>query len=89
MDGKGGRRGSSGDERRQKTHVKHVRTIARYLKTHIQSLLAGGLVIALIVLLIGIFSNFQGPALNTPPAGEKVITYSSFWRRSRRVICWP
>ena len=79
MDSKGGRRGSSGDaRRRQKTDVKNVRTIARYLKTHIQALLAGGLVIALIVLLFGIFSNFQSPALNSPPAGEKVITYSSF-----------
>ena len=34
--------------------------------------------IALLVLLFGVFSNFQGPILNTPPAGEKVISYSSF-----------
>lgn len=79
MDTKGGRRGASGDaRRRQKTGVKNVRTIAHYLKTHIQALLAGGLVVALIVLLFGIFSNFQSPVLNTPPAGEKVVTYSSF-----------
>jgi ATP-dependent metalloprotease FtsH len=79
MDSKGGRRGASGNaRRRQKTDVKNVRTIARYLKTHIQALLAGGLVIALVVLLFGVFSNFQSPVLNAPPTGEKVITYSSF-----------
>ena len=84
MDGKGGRRGSSGDgRRRHKTGVKNVRTIARYLKTHIQALLAGGLVIALIALLFGVFSNFQSPVLNAPPAGEKVITYSSFLAQVR------
>jgi len=48
------------------------------LKTHIQILLAGGLVITLLVLLFGVFSNFQGPVLSAPPAGEKVISYSSF-----------
>jgi ATP-dependent metalloprotease FtsH len=79
MDGKGGRVRSSGDgRRRQKTGVKNTRNIAHYLKTHIQVLMAGGLVIALIVLLFGVFSNFQSPVLNAPPAGEKVITYSSF-----------
>src|ERR1700680_1578513 len=79
MDSKDGRRRASGDaDRRHKTGVKNVRTIAHYLKTHIQALLAGGLVIALLVLLFGVFSNFQSPVLNTPPAGEKVITYSSF-----------
>jgi ATP-dependent metalloprotease FtsH len=79
MDSKGGRRGASGDaRRRQNTDVKNVRTIARYLKTHIQVFLAGGLVLVLIVLLFGVFSNFQSPVLNAPPTGEKVITYSSF-----------
>ncbi|MGH2498110.1 MAG: ATP-dependent zinc metalloprotease FtsH [Ktedonobacteraceae bacterium] len=79
MDGKGGRGRSSGDaRRRQKTGVKNVRTIAHYLKTHIQALLAGGLVITLIVLLFGVFSNFQGPVLSTPPTGETVLDYSSF-----------
>ena len=79
MDGKGRRGRSSGDERRrQKTGVKNRRSIARYVKTHIHTVLTGGLVIALIVVLFGVFSNFQGPVLSTPPTGEKVITYSSF-----------
>src|SRR5579872_3078855 len=79
MDGKGGRGHTSGDGwRRHKTGVRNVRTIAHYLRTHIQALLAGGLGIALIVLLFGVFSNFQSPVLSTPPAGEKVINYSSF-----------
>jgi len=79
MDAKGGRGRSSGDaRRRQKTGVKNVRTIAHYLKTHIQAVLAGGLAIMLIVLLFGIFSNFQGPVLSTPPTGETVLDYSSF-----------
>ena len=79
MDSKGVRRRSSGDSwRRHKTGVKNVRTIAHYLKTHIQTLLAGGLLITLLVLLFGVFSHFQSPVLSTPPAGEKVISYSSF-----------
>ncbi|HET9999401.1 MAG TPA: hypothetical protein VFQ36_00825, partial [Ktedonobacteraceae bacterium] len=79
MDGKGGRGRSSGDaRRRQKTGVKNVRSIAHYLKTHIQALLAGGLMIALLVLLFGVFSNFQSPVLSTPPTGETVLDYSSF-----------
>jgi cell division protease FtsH len=48
-----------------------------------QAVLTGGLVIALIVLLFGVFSNFQGPVLSTPPAGEKVISYSSFVEQVR------
>jgi ATP-dependent metalloprotease FtsH len=79
MDGKGGRGHSSGDERpRQKTVVKNVRTFAHYLRTHIQAILAGGMVITLIVLLFGVFSYFQSPVLSSPPTGEKVIGYSSF-----------
>src|SRR5229473_1648572 len=79
MDGKGGRASSSRGERpRQKTVVTNVRTIAHYLKTHIQALLAGGLAITLVVLLFGVFSHFQSPVLSAPPAGEKVIDYSSF-----------
>lgn len=79
MDGKGRRVRSSGDGRRRlKTGVKNKRSLVRYVKTHIHAVLTGGLAIALIVLLFGVFSNFQGPVLNTPPAGEKVITYSSF-----------
>src|ERR1051326_1172196 len=79
MDGKGRRGRSSGDERRRKkTGVQNRRSLARYVKTHIHAVLTSGLVIALIVLLFGVFSNFQGPILNTPPAGEKVISYSSF-----------
>ena len=60
MDSKDVRRRASGDaDRRHKTGVKNVRTIAHYLRTHIQALLAGGLVIALIVLLFGVFSNYS------------------------------
>src|SRR5579859_6178298 len=84
MDGKGRRGRSSGDERRrQKTGVKNRRSIAHYVKTHIHAVLTGGLVIALIVVLFGVFSNFQSPVLNTPPTGEKVITYSSFLAQVR------
>ena len=79
MDGKGGRGHSSRDGRkRQKTVVKNKRSFAHYLKTHIQAILAGGLVLTMVVLLFGVFSHFQGPATNTPPSGETVIDYSSF-----------
>src|ERR1700693_3701717 len=79
MDGKGGRDLSSGDgRRRHKTIVKKGRKFTNYLRTHKQALLAGSLLIALVVLLLGVFSHFQGPVTNTPPSGEKVIDYNTF-----------
>ncbi|HLX57317.1 MAG TPA: AAA family ATPase, partial [Ktedonobacteraceae bacterium] len=78
MDGKGGRDHSSGDGRRQKTVVKSGRTFTKNLRTHIQVLLAGGLLITLVILLFGVFSQFPGPVTSAAPSGETVIDYSSF-----------
>ena len=79
MDGKGSRSLSSGIERRRHyTFVKYGRKVVHYLRTHIQALLASILAIALVALLIGVFSQFQAPATSTPPAGETSIDYSAF-----------
>ncbi len=79
MDGKGSRGLSSGDERRRHdTFVKNGRKVIHYLRTHIQALLASILVIGLVALLFGVFSQFQAPVISTPPAGETSIGYSTF-----------
>src|SRR3989440_7137419 len=79
MDGKGSRGLSSGDERRRHdTFVKNGRKVIHYLRTHIQALLASILVIGLVALLFGVFSQFQAPVIRTPPAGETSIGYSTF-----------
>jgi len=79
MDGKGSRGLSSGDEwRRHDTFMKNGRKVIHYLRTHIQALLASILVIGLVALLFGVFSQFQAPVISTPPAGETSIGYSTF-----------
>jgi len=79
MDGKGSRGLSSGDERRRHdTFMKNGRKVIHYLRTHIQALLASILVIGLVALLFGVFSQFQAPVISTPPAGETSIGYSTF-----------
>src|SRR5437660_815466 len=79
MDGKGSRGHSSGDERRRHdTFMKNGRKVIHYLRTHIQALLASILVIGLVALLFGVFSQFQAPVISTSPAGETSIGYSTF-----------
>src|ERR1700694_1594820 len=79
MDGKGSRGLSSGYERLwHDTFVKNGRKVIHYLRTHRQALLASILVIGLVALLFGVFSQFQAPVISTPPAGETSIGYSAF-----------
>src|SRR5437763_1318790 len=52
--------------------------IVRFLRTQKQSLLTGCLMLSILVLLFGIFSQFQPPRTSTPPEGVTVIDYSTF-----------
>src|SRR5947209_8127829 len=77
MDGNDGRRLKA--RWRQHKDVKSYRLmVSRFLSTYKQSLLTSALLIVVVVLLFGIFSQFQAPAASTPPAGVTVLSYSTF-----------
>jgi cell division protease FtsH len=83
MDGKGSRDQLSGRGRRQYTFKKIGKNVTKtqilkFLSTHKQALFAGILLTALIVLLFGVFSQFQAPATSATPSGETVVEYSTF-----------
>ncbi|MBV9257212.1 MAG: ATP-dependent zinc metalloprotease FtsH [Ktedonobacteraceae bacterium] len=76
MDDKAGRRGESeayGRRGKQKRNK-----VWRFLNTHKNSLFTGAMVILMVVLLFGIFSQFQPPSTNTTPNGVTAIDYSTF-----------
>ncbi len=79
MDDKGGRRFRLLAQRR---HLKRMRNykhdVPKFLKTHSQMFLTCFLLIAVVVLLFGIFSQFQPPVTNSTPNGVTVINYSTF-----------
>src|SRR5215472_2109393 len=78
MDGKRSRGLSSGNDRqRQHKVLKLGKKCAKYLATHKQSLLAVILLTGLVVLLFGVFSQFQVPATNVPPNGTTAVDYST------------
>ena len=78
MDDKGSRDLLSGNDRQRQHDVfKFGKKCSKFLATHKQSLLAGILLAGMIVLLFGIFSRFQAPSTNTPPAGVTVVDYST------------
>ncbi len=85
MDGKGSRGLSSGSDRqRQRNVVEISKKCAKFLVTHKQSLLAGILLTGLVVLLFGIFSQFQVPSsLSMPPSGVTAVNYSTFKEQVR------
>jgi cell division protease FtsH len=84
MDGKGSRRLSSGNDRlRQRNVVEIGKKSAKFLVSHKQLLLAGILLTGLIVLLFGVFSQFQPPSFSTPPSGVTVVDYSTFKEQVR------
>ncbi len=74
-------------ERHQKVR-RYRRLISRFLHTQKQNLLAGCLLFAGVVLLFGIFIQFQPPLTSKPPDWVKVIGYSTFVRqvRARNVL---
>ena len=79
MDDKGGRRFRLLAQRR---HLKRMRNyrhdVPKFLKTHTQTFFTCFLLIAAVVLLFGIFSQFQPPVTNSTPNGVTVINYSTF-----------
>jgi ATP-dependent metalloprotease FtsH len=79
MDGKGSRRLSSRNDRpRQWNVVEFGKKCTKFLVLHRQTVLAGMLLTGTVILLFGIFSRFQAPALNVPPGGTTVVEYSAF-----------
>src|SRR5258708_21363092 len=79
MDGKGSRGLSSGNDRQRQLQVLKIgKQCAKFLATHKQALFAGILLAGLVVLLFGVFSQFQGPSNNTAPSGMTAVDYSTF-----------
>ncbi|HJT55363.1 MAG TPA: ATP-dependent zinc metalloprotease FtsH [Ktedonobacteraceae bacterium] len=52
--------------------------IFKFLKTHKQAFFAGILLTAIVMLLFGVFSQFQAPATSVPPGGVTSVDYSTF-----------
>ena len=84
MDGKGSRDLSSGDDRQRRSKVVKIgKKYSKFLATHKQILLAGILLTGMVVLLFGVFSQFQVPSINTPPSGVTVVDYSTLLSQIR------
>lgn len=58
--------------------MKSQKRITALWKTQRSALLSGFLIVAIIILLVGIFAQFQAPAVEDIPAGETSINYSVF-----------
>ncbi len=79
MDSKSDRRWKLQDPwRRHQDMTSYRSTVARFLRTHKQSLLTGILLFVLLGLLFGIFSQLQVPITDNPPSGVTVVNYSMF-----------
>lgn len=80
MDGKGNRRPAGNGRMRKRSilnALKSRKQFVNFLKTHKSTLTAGFLITVMVVLLFGIFSQFQAPANDDVPAGETSIPYST------------
>ncbi|HEY5003210.1 MAG TPA: ATP-dependent metallopeptidase FtsH/Yme1/Tma family protein, partial [Ktedonobacteraceae bacterium] len=76
MDDKAGRRGASEAHGRR---WKQARGKAwKFLKAQKSTLFTGAMLLLVVVLLFGVFSQFQPPATNTTPSGVTAIDYSTF-----------
>lgn len=83
MDGKGSRDQLSEHGQRQHTFKKIGKNVTKsqilkFLRTYKQAFFAGILLTTILVLLFGVFSQFQAPATSTPPAGVTAVNYSTF-----------
>ncbi len=84
MDGKGhsGRSSGNGQPRKRRKSVlngvKGQRRIITFCKTHRSALLSGFFIVAIVVLLFGIFLQLQNPVRDEAPNGETPINYSVF-----------
>ena len=67
-----------GPWRRHQNTTSYRSAVARFLRTHKQSLLTGMLLFVLLVLLFGIFSQVPTPVMDNPPSGVTVVNYSTF-----------
>ncbi len=74
MDDKAGRRGETSRRRGKQAGSK----VWKFLKTRKSLLLTSMMLILMVVLLFGIFSQFPPPATNTTPSGVTAIEYSTF-----------
>jgi hypothetical protein len=76
MDDKAGRRGASGAHGRR---WKQARGKAwNFLKAQKSSLFTGVMLLLVVVLLFGVFSQFQPPATSAAPSGVTAIDYTTF-----------
>ncbi len=80
MDGNGRRKPHTRVKRKRQFRVKQFfRDSIQNIKAHRQSVLAGGLVVVMVALLLGIVSHFQSPSEGTSALdGETTVAYSSF-----------
>lgn len=79
MDSKHSRRRKAEEPRRRQRDVESSkRNISKFLKTHKQYVLTSFLLLAVTVLLFGVFSQFQPPVTSVSPGGVTVIDYSTF-----------
>jgi ATP-dependent Zn protease len=79
MDSKSDRQWKLADPwRRHQDMTSYTSTVARFLRTHKQSLLTGILLFILLGLLFGISSQLQVPITDNPPSGVAVVNYSTF-----------
>ncbi len=83
MDGKESRDHLPEHGQRQRTFKKTGKKVTKsqilkFLSTYKQVLFAGILLTAIVVLLFGVFSQFQAPAANTTPSGVTAVDYSTF-----------
>ena len=76
MDDKASRRDEAKASRRRWKQAKDKAW--KFLKTRKSSLFTGAMLLLMVVLLFGIFNQFQPPATNTPPNGVTAIDYSTF-----------
>jgi len=78
MDDKAGRRVKSTAYGRRLKQAMNGRNVWKFLKTQKNSLITCAMLLLLVVLLFGIFSQLQPPSTNVTPNGVTVIDYSTF-----------
>ncbi|MBV9230169.1 MAG: ATP-dependent zinc metalloprotease FtsH [Chloroflexi bacterium] len=79
MDDKASRCPQTEEYKWRRKQAKHYgRRVWKFLQTHKNTLFTSFMLLLMVVLLFGIFSQFQPPMTNSAPSGETVIDYSTF-----------
>jgi ATP-dependent metalloprotease FtsH len=79
MDEKVSRRSKAEEYKRRQRQVQTCgRKVWRFLQTNKNTLITTFMLLVLVVLLFGVFSQFQPPSTSTAPSGETPIDYSTF-----------